>query len=95
MKNKVILKAIINLFYLLIGLLVLEVLGNLPLVKNIWLLNTGSVLDLVINVIGSIIAFVLLILWAKHLIENLKCYSIKTKSKDKGLKYCSVFNPFC
>lgn len=93
MRKKSILKAVINLIYLLLGALVLELVGRIPVLKEIWLINSGSALDIIVNVVGTLIMIVLLIIWALHLFDNLKCYNSKQKS-GKEVR-CSVFNPFC
>lgn len=93
MRKEVFLKAVINVVYLYVVYVLILVVTSLPAIKNVWLINTGTFSDILLNVVGSIVCFVILILAGKFLYKSYTRYSMKFKT-GKEVR-CNPFNPFC
>lgn len=91
-------KITINIVYFILMGSLLELVNNTPIVGDIFRINSGTVLDLSLNVLATILAIVIMMLWGSFLIRNIKHYynrlNSKAKTLDKEVR-CSVFNPFC
>lgn len=90
------LKIVINVVYFVFYLIMVEVVTKVTPLGILVHFESGNLLGFGVNIIGTIILWLITCLILKHLFDNYKKYKTQiTQPREKTAKWCSAFNPFC